>query len=416
MKDSNSKRPRVSVELVKQAKKGEATPGIYRDAKGVGLVLKIEEPGAHAPEGAVGGPARWVLRTTIKGKRRDLGLGSIKDVTLAEARGRADELRKEARAGKDPTAKPKAALAFADAAKKVHAMHKHSWKNGKHVDQWINTIKQYANPKIGQKDVSEIDASDVLAVLNPIWQKKAETARRLRQRIALCSIGRKSKATATRRWQMPPTRCAPSCPSRRCPRNTMRPCHGKRCRNSSRLCDRATAWEGCRLALEFVTLTAARTGETLKATWPEFDLEAKVWIVPASRMKAKKAHRVPLSDQAVALLTTTRALWPHSALVFPGRYGKQLSDMAILMCMRRLEMGGTPHGLRSSSRDWCADKRKDDGSPRQRWPTRSAKDRARLQAHGPFRGSASAHAGMGRFRDGEAGKGRRATRCGREAG
>jgi integrase len=270
------------------------------------------------------------------------------NVSLAAARERADEIRREARQGKDPTARPQAAMSFADAAKKVHALRKHAWSNGKHVDQWINTIK-HANPKIGRKDVGEIEAADVSAVLAPIWLTRAATARRLRQRIGVVLDwaqvhGYRDKTMAN----------AADAVSAALPKQTTSKKHHealpwaevpkfvKAVRSSKSM-------EGCRLALEFVTLTAARTGEAVNATWPEFDVEAKLWIVPAKRMKAKKEHRVPLSDQAVAMLTTARERWPNATLVFPGRYGKQLSNMAMLMCMRRLKMGARPTGYAARS-------------------------------------------------------------------
>ena len=354
MKDSNSaprsrQGDRLTARFITDARKGEVTEGTYRDGKG--LMLKVDE----------GGAARWVLRTTIKGKRRDLGLGSVKDVSLAAARERADEIRREARQGKDPTARPKAAMSFADAAKKVHAHRKHAWRNGKHVDQWINTIKQYANPKIGRKDVGEIESSDVLAVLEPIWHTKAETARRLRQRIEVVLDWAQAKGHRHKTMANAAVAVRNALGNQTASRRHHEALPWEVVPKFVRAVRHCRSQEGARLALEFVTLTAARTGEALKATWREFDLETKLWIVPAKRMKAKKEHRVPLSEQAVSLLRTARELWPNATVVFPGRYGKQLSDMAMLMCMRRLGMGGTPHGLRSSFRDWCADSGKDDG-------------------------------------------------------
>jgi integrase len=354
VRDSNT-RPRsrhgdrLVAPLIDNARKGKATPGTYRDGKG--LMLKVEESGS----------ARWVLRTTIKGKRRDLGLGSVKDVALAAARERAHEVRKEARAGKDPTAKPKAAMSFADAAAQVHALRKHAWSNGKHVNQWINTIKQYANPKIGRKDVGEIEAADVLNVLAPIWLKRAETARRLRQRIGVVLDWAQVNGYRSRTMVNAAGAVTAALPKQATSKKHHAALPWGDVLKFLKAVRASKSMEGCRLALEFTTLTAARTSEAINATWPEFDLEAALWIVPAERMKANKEHRVPLSGQAVTLLRTARDRWPNARLVFPGRYGKPLSDMAMLMCMRRLKVNATPHGLRSSFRDWCADNGKDDG-------------------------------------------------------
>ena len=209
--------------------------------------------------------------------------------------------------------------------------------------------------------MGEIESSDVLAVLEPIWHTKAETARRLRQRIEVVLDWAQAKGHRHKTMANAAVAVRNALGNQTASRRHHEALPWEVVPKFVRAVRHCRSQEGARLALEFVTLTAARTGEALKATWREFDLETKLWIVPAKRMKAKKEHRVPLSEQAVSLLRTARELWPNATVVFPGRYGKQLSDMAMLMCMRRLGMGGTPHGLRSSFRDWCADSGKDDG-------------------------------------------------------
>jgi integrase len=330
------------------------TPGVYRD--GLGLLLRVEPSGAK----------RWVLRTTVNGKRRDLGLGSARDLTLAEARDKAFEMRKAARAGRDPTAGRKGAITFEEAAKQVHLERAKGFSNGKHKQQWMNSLNSYAVPIIGNKGVSEIEPSDVLKVVAPIWLTKSETARRVRQRIGVVLDW------ATTEGYRPPnlvnaahpvTRALPKQPRRR----RHYPAVPWRDVPAFLAKVRATpSTDAVRYALEFLLMTTSRTKEVRLARWSEIDLDGKCWTRPAQHMKAKEAHRVPLSDQAVQLLREVRARWPNSRLIFPGRFDKRpLTDMAMLMLMRRLKQldrhGNicVPHGLRSSFRDWGGDNRHD---------------------------------------------------------
>jgi integrase len=340
MRESN----RLSTMFVKQAK----TPGVYRD--GGGLLLRIEPSGSR----------RWVLRTTVKGKRRDVGLGSARDVGLAEAREMATELRKVARAGQNPVAARREArgerLSFAAAAEAVHAQRAAGWRNGKHVDQWLASLREYAFPAIGAKPVGDIESADVLKVLAPIWLTKGETARRVRQRIRVVldwavAAGHRSSNTVN---AADPVKAG-------LPRQSRRVRHfpavpwGELPRLLARLRGMTNA-EAVRFALEFMILTAGRTSEVLGARWTEIDVEAAIWTVPATRMKAQREHRVPLSPQALRILSECRLLWPKSEVVFPGRSADgTLSNMALLMLMRRLGRTEVPHGFRSSFRDWAAD-------------------------------------------------------------
>jgi integrase len=341
---------RLTVKFVEQVK----TPGVYRDGKG--LLLRVEPSGSK----------RWVLRTNVKKKRRDLGLGSARDLTLAQARDKAGDMRKAARAGRDPTAERNASITFAEAAKLVHAERVKGFTNGKHKDQWINTLTTYALPTMGKKLVSEIEPADVLKVLTPIWLTKRETARRVRQRIGVVLdwaategyrpahlVNAAQPVTKALPKQSRRQRHHPAVPWRDVPAFLVK----------VRECPSGDA---VRYALEFLLLNAARTKEVRLAAWSEIDLEAKCWTRPAQHMKAKLAHRVPLSDQAVQLLKEVRARWPNSRLLFPGRDLKRpLTDMAMLMLMRRLKQldehsaVAVPHGLRSSFRDWGGDNRHD---------------------------------------------------------
>lgn len=280
-------------------------PGRYAD--GNGLYLVVDPSGAK----------RWMLRTIVHGTRRDIGLGGLSLVSLAEAREKAIEYRKLARAGGDPIAEKRSAQrtipTFRDAAKKVHGEHEPTWKNAKHGQQWINTLEQYAYPEIGDKRVDHIDTPDILRILSPIWLTKAETARRVRQRIA--SVFDWAKAAGHRTGDNPVegvTRGLPKQSERKGHHEAMRysdvPAFVKKLR--------ATNSELGKLAFEFLILTAARTSEVLEARWDEIDIDQKLWTVPPARMKAKREHRVPLSDRCLAILETARPMASGSPYLF----------------------------------------------------------------------------------------------------
>jgi integrase len=330
------------------------TPGLYRD--GLGLLLRVEPTGAK----------RWVLRTPVNGKRRDLGLGAVRDLTLAQARDKAADMRKAARDGRDPTAERKGSLTFAEAAKQAHAQRSKGFSNGKHNAQWITTLETYAFPTMGKKLVSDIEPADVLKVLSPIWLEIPETARRVRQRIGVVLDWASTEGYRPAHLvnaAQPVTKALPKQPRRKKHHPAVPWRDAPKFLVKVRECPSTDA---VRYALEFLLLTAARTKEVRLATWSEIDLEAACWTRPAAHMKAKVPHRVPLSAQAVQLLREVRARWPNCRLVFPGRYGKEpLTDMAMLMLMRRLKWldghgnGCVPHGLRSTFRDWGGDNRHD---------------------------------------------------------
>jgi integrase len=344
----------LSPALVKLAKEGKLVAGVYRDGRG--LLLKVEESGS----------GRWVLRISVKGKRRDLGLGSVKDVGLAEARATAAERRKELRSGK-AAPKPKA-LTFKDAAQAVYAFRKGGWRgDGKHVDQWWTSLETHVFPNIGKTMVGDVTPGDMLDVLSPIWLAIPETARRVKQR---CSLIFKWAVTKNYRSPLlanPADTCVSALPRQEDETEHHPAVMWQEAPKFLKAVRSSRAQAGTRLALEFLLLTAARTSEALYPAWKEIDIKGRVWTVPAARMKRKKDHRVALSEQAVAVLETARALWPNSKIVFNGRWpGEPLSNQALLMLMRRLGLqdydGRTavPHGLRSTFRDWCAENGKDD--------------------------------------------------------
>lgn len=319
-----------------------------RYADGNGLYLVVDPSGAK----------RWLLRLVVQGKRKDIGLGGLSVVSLAEAREQALEYRKIARAGGDPLAAKreakKAYPTFKVAAETVHEEHKAAWKNGKHVQQWINTLTQYAFPVIGDMRIDRLDTPDILRVLAPIWLTKPETARRVRQRLS--TVFDWAKAAGYRVGDNPVEGVA-----RGLPKQSGRDTHHEampfaevpafikamRATNSS-----LTA----KLAFEFLILTATRTSETLLARKPEIDLAAKLWTIPAERMKAKRIHRVPLSDRCIEILNEAIAISGNSKYLFPGRNEeKPLSNMVFLEILRRMEIKVTAHGFRSSFRDWASE-------------------------------------------------------------
>jgi integrase len=320
-------------------------PGRYAD--GNGLYLEVDASGAK----------RWTLRIVIQGRRRDVGLGSTSLVSLAEAREKALTLRKIAREGGDPVAERRKSIrvvpTFAEAAWKVHAGHKASWKNKKHAQQWINTLQRYVIPVLGELRIDQIDSPEVLKILAPIWLTKPETARRVRQRIG--TVLDWAKAAGFRSGDNPVEGVTKGLPkqSDRANHHTALPYSEvpgfiERLRGSGNA-------EMVRLAFEFLILTAARTNEVLSATWDEIDLAQGLWTIPPKRMKAGREHRVPLSTHCLKILTRAKKLGSGSNYLFPGSPVRPLSNMSLLMVLRRMQLDATTHGFRSAFRDWAAE-------------------------------------------------------------
>jgi len=337
-------------------------------------VGRLVKPGAHAVGGVAGlqlkispdGARSWVLRAMVSGKRRDMGLGGFPDVPLAEAKQRARDARALIYAGGDPIqARRETRSAVAAATAKAKTFDECSaayikaksgeWANAKHRYQWETTLESFASPVIGGIQVSAIEVSHVLAVLEPIWHNKTETASRLRGRIETVLDFATARGYRTgenpARWRG------------HLDQLLARPKKLKKIEHLEALpIDDVAAFlvnlhqvQGASArALEFAVLTAGRSAEIRGARWPEIDLAARIWTVPAERMKAKKEHRVPLSTQAMALLTgLTRS--ETTDLLFPGRKG-ELSQMSMIAVMRRMELSAVPHGFRSTFRDWVAER------------------------------------------------------------
>ncbi|MBP2227181.1 integrase [Azospirillum agricola] len=328
-----------------------AKPG--RHADGNGLYLEVDESGAR----------RWLLRIMVQGKRRDIGLGSTSLVSLAEARDTAIAMRKVARAGGDPLAERQKALrvvpTFETAARTCHTEHKDSWKNGKHTDQWLTTLETYAFPMIGTMTVDRIGMPEVRDVLLPIWLEKPETARRVRQRIGTVLDWAATKAF--REGENPVRSVAKGLPKQKdTDKHFAALPYDEVPSFLTQLREIDQTGPVVKLAMEFLILTAVRSGEMRGATWREFDLGAKLWTIPGERMKGGKVHVVPLAPRAVEILQEARKLArkpdDDDALVFEGnKPGNPMSDMTLTMVLRRMEMKATAHGFRSTFRDWTAE-------------------------------------------------------------
>jgi integrase len=320
-------------------------PGKYTD--GHGLFLKVVASGAR----------RWVQRIVIRGKRTEIGLGGASLVSLAEARERALENRKQARAGGDPLQARRASetlLSFEEAARKVHKIHEPTWRNKKHAAQFISTLETYTFPRIGKLKVSEVTTADVLAVLQPIWLEKPETARRVRQR-----IGTVMKWAVANGWRQdnPADAIAQALPKQDKTQAHRKALPYDKVPEFLDALKASNAGDATKLALELVILTASRSGEVRLAEWSEIDLDQALWTRPAHRMKSKKEHRVPLSPRAVDVLSEARKFGSGEGLVFPGtKYGKPLSDMTLSKLTKALGYDVDVHGFRTSFKTWTQER------------------------------------------------------------
>lgn len=324
-----------------------AKPGTYGD--GEGLFLKVSRTGG----------ASWLLRVQHQGKRRDIGLGSAKLVTLAAARAKAAEARKATREdGRDLVAEKRKAKAqsvtFQEAALTYHETHKNQWSNAKSDDQWINSITAYAFPSLGSKPVGSITAGEIISAISKVWTEKPETGRRVKQRIR--AVLNFAHARGWRSTEAPSDALAAGngLPKQKGGKHHPAMPYADVPAFITRLRTAGGTWS--RLALEFVILTAARSQEVRWATWSEIDLEKGLWTVPANHMKMRIEHVVPLSPQALAVLRSAMAIRREGTdLIFPGVKGGAMSDMTLLGVLRRMKEATTVHGFRSSFRTWVAE-------------------------------------------------------------
>jgi len=341
---------RISAVGIKHLKE----PGYYAD--GDGLYLQVSPAGTKS----------WIFRFMLNKRAREMGLGSLSTFTLAEARERVRKYRQMLADGIDPIEQRQAERnkniventqrrTFEQCAQEYYELHMGSWKSGKHTDQWMNTLTNYAFPIFGKKDVSSVSKADVLLAIEPIWATKTETASRVRQRIR--AVLEWATARDYRRGHDPNMwdQISRSLPKSKDIKKTK---HFAACPYSAvydaiQSIKTSPAGDTVKLAFEFIILTAARSGEVRGAKWSEIDLENKRWTIPGERMKSAKEHRVPLSPRAMEILEAMRGR--DSDLVFPSDKNKPYSDMAFTMLLRRLGHEFTVHGFRSTFRDWSAE-------------------------------------------------------------
>ena len=337
----------------------ESKPALTND--GDGLYLKIGKSGG----------ASWIYRFRWDGKLRDMGLGSCSDISLSEARDLAAANRKlvkqginprDARLEKEKETK-KVAITFTSCAARYIKAHRRSWRNAKHARQWVSTLKAYARPKIGEKPIEDISTQDVLGVLKPIWTDKNETAKRVQGRVEnildyAAAHGYRDPVNPARwRGHLDKLLAKPS---------KVQKVHHHPAMPYDKVADFMKSVQEyssmSSKALQFLILTATRTSEVLNAEWSEIDSDNATWTIPAERMKANREHRVPLSQQSLAILTRLPRVNGNSH-VFPGmKRARPLSNMALLQFMRGMGYGPSgeqgnfvPHGFRSSFRDWTGE-------------------------------------------------------------
>lgn len=338
-------------------------------------VGRLTQPGHHAVGGVAGlylyviesGSRSWVLRVMVGTKRRHIGLGGFPDVPLAQAKERARKARDEIALGIDPIerkreaasqlrAQQATAITFKTAAETYVTAHGETWKSAKHLSQWNGSLKNYAYPVIGDLLIKDIGQEHVLKILEPIWKVKTETATRLRGRLEVVLDWATVRGFRTgdnpARWKghldkllAAPGKIQKVEHHRALPIDAM----------PLFMIDLRKREGTSALALEFTILTAARSGETRGATWAEIDKNAKVWTIPAERMKAGKEHRVPLTDTALRLIERMPKI-ADSEFIFSAPRGGQLSDMSLTQVLRRMKVDAVPHGFRSTFRDWAGER------------------------------------------------------------
>lgn len=352
--------PRVAKELGPLEVKRLNVPG-YQAVGGVaGLMLQVAPSGTKS----------WVLRVKVGDKRREIGLGAYPGVGVALAREKAQRLRDEIVSGVDPVAQRDAAResviqqqleeramqwTFRSCAEAYIKAKAPGWRNAKHGDQWRNTLATYAYPSIGALLVRNINIGHVTAIIEPHWATKNETINRVRNRIELvldwATVRKYRTGDNPARWKGNLDKLLAE-------RSIVAPVVGHRALAATDVFTfvenlRCVAGIGAR-CLEFVVLTACRSGEARLATWSEINMATKTWDIPGSRMKSGRPHRVPLSDEVMTLLDGLPRL-EGTDLMFPGKKAKTpISDMTMTKVMRDMGVDAVPHGFRTTFSSWCA--------------------------------------------------------------
>ena len=335
--------PRLTSAKVKTITK----PGMHGD--GNGLYLNVTPSGSGS----------WIQRMVIGGRRRELGLGGYPATGLAEARALALANKAFVRAGRDPVAERRRTNVptFRQAARRVYDANLPRWRNGKHIATWWQSLERHAFPTIGDMKVDQIRRSDVLAILEPIWGVRQETARRVRQRIR--SVLRWCEAHDYCTGNAAGDALDGALPTMPRLKAHLRALPYREVSAALATVEASKASLASKLCLRFLVLTAARSGEARGSTWDEIDEDAGEWRIPGSRMKGGVEHRVPLSDAALELLEQARVLRDGSGLIFPSsvKAGHPMSDMTLSQVLRKTGLAerSTVHGFRSAFRDWAAE-------------------------------------------------------------
>ena len=335
------------------------TPGVYVD--GGGLRLRIMPNGSRS----------WIMRVTVQGVRRDIGLGAVATRSLAEARDKAYAIRKAVADGHDPiverrtrrvAVEPRPAESTESGLPSFEACWREYWlvkepqlSNGKHRDQWMSTMDTYVLPRIGKRPVAEIRPGEIIELLKPIWNSKEETARRVLQRMDAVFV---SAITRELRDKVSPcTGVARELGQKRRDKSHHAALPYSEVAAFVQVLRQRQGPLASRLAFEFLILTAVRSGEARGVAWSEIDINGRTWTISADRMKARVEHVVPLSNQAVAILDAARAAYPDSGLCFPNAKGKPFSDMVFTQALRHMGLSerATAHGFRTSFKTWAAE-------------------------------------------------------------
>mgnify|MGYP001819018985 FL=1 len=317
-------------------------PGKYHDGKGTGLFLLVKPSGSRS----------WVQRIVINKKRRELGLGSPPVVTLAMAREQALENKRLARTGRDPISerrKAKQILTFEEAARKTHIELSPTWKNAKDRAAFLSSLERYIFPRFGSLPLPDVASADVRQAILAARELAPGVARKLTYRVS-----------SVFKWGIAEGMCThnPSISQALAlPRETRKTEHRKSLPYSQvphciETIKASKAWVSTKLALEFLILTASRSGEVRMARWEEIDLNTGTWTVPAERSKQRRPHRVPLSGRALAILAEAQSQQDTSGLLFPSLNGKPLSDMTLSTLVKELGFNADVHGFRTSFRTW----------------------------------------------------------------
>lgn len=352
--------PRIAKELGPLEIKRKTSPGYYQVGGVAGLTLQVSTTGSRS----------WLLRVKVGDKRREIGLGAFPGVTLALAREKAQATREAIIKGIDPVAqRAEARQSLVDQQQEEKALDwtfrrcaeayikakKAGWRSEKHGQQWENTLAAYAYPEIGDMLVRHVNITHITNIIEPHWTTKNETINRVRNRIELvldwATVRKLRSGDNPARWKGNLDKLLAD-------RKIVGAVTGHKALASADLYPfmqalKAVPGTSAR-CLEFVILTACRSGEARMATWAEIDMVTRTWSIPGPRMKSGRPHSVPLSDAVVALLKALPKM-EGTHLLFPGaKAGKPLSDMSLTAVMRRMEVDAVPHGFRASFSSWCA--------------------------------------------------------------